>query len=93
MPQWFATSLKSAGTRVTLSHPADSHQANISSVLGHLTAALSCCYYHTMFSVIKNKLMYRPTVGVLIVFGVLRSALPLPDSTTTRNAAIFSAIV
>lgn len=39
---------------MTLSHPADSHQANVSSVLGHLTAALSCCYYPTMCSVINT---------------------------------------
>ena len=39
---------------MTLSHPADSHQASISSVLGHITAALSSCYYHTPCSVIKT---------------------------------------
>lgn len=41
----------------------------------------------------KNNMVfiYGLTVGVLMVLGALRRVLPLPDSTTARSAAIFSA--
>lgn len=76
------------GTRVTLSHPA---------VRTKLTLAKTPHSTGFLLNRVLNTFMcdkyYYTTLEALRVFGVLRRALPFPDSTTARSAAIFFAVL
>lgn len=80
--------LKSVGTRVTLSHPAVRTKLTLAKT-PHSTGFL----LNRVLNTFTCDKYYYTTLEALRVFGVLRRALPFPDSTTARSAAIFFAVL